>query len=279
MESYERALFSPVLYSRGRVAGIKVCAIVSRSSDYRGLFPTRCSSVKCQVSLAISLAVSLQCAIVSEYGVPYRILRISSVTLQGFWSHLRSLIHFWDIHPSTTYSGSVERLNSLLKVFVLVTGVSTPVSVASASADDLQWLVGAGRDGFHEISTRFSAIVDPHWTGEVTEEIAEKTYALSREVMAKRCAMYPRNAWGRYLRHHNDTVCAVKGKMERDDGATSSVSAAKGARRGFLICWRLVPSVERTSMGGSSGGCGKTQSLLGVDVTGAMIYPMSKLLE
>ncbi|KAJ7229936.1 hypothetical protein GGX14DRAFT_383897 [Mycena pura] len=78
-----------------------------------------CFRLGVQVSSVISDQFSCfapSCAIVSEYGVPYRILRISSATLQGFWSHLRSLIHFWDIHPSTTYSGSVERLNSLLKV-------------------------------------------------------------------------------------------------------------------------------------------------------------------
>ena len=88
---------------------------------------------------------------------------------------------------------------------------------------DLQWLVGAGGDGFQELCEGIFAVVDPLGSGPVNAEAVERVREMSSDCLARRKELYPTNAWGKYLRKYDNNLQRSHGKSERDSGGKFAV--------------------------------------------------------
>lgn len=85
-------------------------------------------------------------------------------------------------------------------------------------ADDLAWLVGAGKDDFQQFASQVLSIVEANGVV-ISEENIKKVQALSQQCLSRRVRLYSDNKWGRYLRNYNDDLQTAPGKHVRDRGA------------------------------------------------------------
>ncbi|KAH9904413.1 hypothetical protein F4778DRAFT_732383 [Xylariomycetidae sp. FL2044] len=150
------------------------------------------------------------------------------------WSHEYMMPN---LHRMNTYWYTMFRDHRLFDAMLpcfWATGVGAVDDIqfrpdSEFGAADLGWLVGSGLSCFQDFAKAVLEILDPEagvapLSKRITDEQVERVRALSREMLARRAALFPQNKWGCYLRKYNHQLQRVPENTDRYPGGTWSAT-------------------------------------------------------